>query len=83
MTPIAAGIFVHIGTGLLTLAFLALLGAWITELTGGALLGMRAGNRSVRSAVRARQEAFRPPPSDIERYVDFARLWRLSSAPTV
>lgn len=36
----ATPFFVHLGRVLLALAFLALLGAWLTQLTGGTLLGM-------------------------------------------
>lgn len=32
--------FVNLGRGFFVLALLALLGAWITQLTGGTLLGM-------------------------------------------
>lgn len=36
----ATPFFVYLGRIFFVLAFLALLGAWITQLTGGALLGM-------------------------------------------
>lgn len=39
-TTSGARITVYIGRVLLTLAFLALLGAWVTQLTGGTLFGM-------------------------------------------
>jgi len=35
----ATPLFVRLGRVLLSLAFLALLGAWLTQLTGGQLLG--------------------------------------------
>lgn len=39
-TTTDARVAVYIGRILLTLAFLALVGAWITQLTSGAVLGM-------------------------------------------
>ena len=36
----ATPFFVYLGRALFVLAFLALLGAWFTQLTGGSLLGM-------------------------------------------
>ena len=39
-TPTAARVAVYLGRILFTLALLALLGAWLTQLTGAPLLGM-------------------------------------------